>query len=153
MLLFAFLAFFCVTLAHAEIIPGSSKPPEIATPIDLGDKVIGGRVDAPHPLEPRLGPFTETNPGADIRSSLPHDVHSGPATAPSAAVPVTSTSDALLLALSEFDERDREREEADEIFGYVFMTLMGLGTIGVLMLLFTRQPVRLALPRWVQWWR
>ena len=117
--------------------------------IDTGDRLIGGGLTAPPPSEPPLFPFVETNPGAQFTPLLRHDDHSGTDTSPSATMPQTDNGGAPFLAVSDFDTGDREREEADEILGYVFITLIVLGTIGVLALLFTRQPIRIALPRWM----
>ena len=158
-ILSAILVFFYGMAAHAEIITEISKPPENVSPndlgkidfgkIDTGDRLVGGGLTAPPPSEQRLFPFVETNPGAQFTSPLRHDDHSGIDISASATMPQTGAGGAPFLAESEFDTGDREREEADEILGYVFITLIVLGTIGVLALLFTRQPIRIALPRWM----
>jgi hypothetical protein len=165
--------------AHAEIITEISKPPENVSPndlgkidfgkidfgkidtgkidtgkidfgkIDTGDRLVGGGLTAPPPSEQRLFPFVETNPGAQFTSPLRHDDHSGIDISASATMPQTGAGGAPFLAESEFDTGDREREEADGIFGYILITLIVLGTIGVLALLFTRHPIRIALPRWM----
>jgi hypothetical protein len=177
--LVAFLAFFWVTVAHGEIIPGNTRPTENAAPVPIdfgkigvGDRRKSGDVDAPPILEPRLLPNPDHASGAHIIPPLSNEVSpvagTAPNTAPIDQLGKQERSDPALFPSSQqppspaavdYDDSDWKREAADRnreedaIVGYIFIGLMVLGVVGLLVLLFTSNTSRLAVERLHRKWK